>query len=496
MNISNRYCWILVILLIGNRTFSQGKFNQLVDELNQSEVLQTASWSIYVKDLNDGRALVDYEGEKSLIPASALKVLTTASGLALLGPDFRFKTEMYYVGNIDDNGNLNGDVVIKGYGDPTLGSDQFDEADELDALAENFRLALQRKGIRTISGTIMVDASYCSSAIAAPSWQWSDLGNYYGSGAWGLNIHENLYYLKFRQNPRLGASPSIASVQPLVDELNFRNELTSAPRGTGDNAYIYGSPYTNLKYIRGTIPVGNQIFSIKGALPNPPLFFAQYLEKKLREIGIEVGNRATTFEQLKQTGTKEAINYESSKLLYRHESPTLVKIIERANQKSVNLYCEAILKVLGKEKKSAGTTNAGLEVIESYWSQKGLDFTGVFLEDGSGLSARNGVSAAFLTNLMHLIAQDEVLYGFFEPSLPVAGQSGTLKRFMSETSLKGNLRAKSGTISRVKSYTGYLKSVNKKPLAFTVIVNNYNGKSSLVNRQISKLLMALYREEF
>ena len=421
--------WIGIILMTyGGVLLAQNKIAATISNMEESKGLQSANIGISVVNLETGKSVVQHQAQKSLIPASTLKVLTTASALALLGPDFQFKTQLYLSGSISSDGILDGDVIIRGLGDPTLGSDQMKEADELDKVTETMRLELQKKGIRGIKGRVIVDASYFHSAVNASTWQWNDLGNYYASGAWGLNIHENFYYLKLRQNPTLGQQPTIASVRPLIEDIKFRNELVSAGSRTGDNAYIYGAPYNDLRYIRGTIPLGNRYFTIKGSMPNPPLFLARYFTKKLKEIGMVVEGSASTDQVMLNSDHKESINYESSELVYTHRSPSLLDIATRANYRSVNLYCESMLKVLGQEKKADGTIAAGLEVIKDYWKQKGLDFTGVFLEDGSGLSPRNGVPARFFTDLLRIVAKEPALADTFKSTLPKAGESGTLKK--------------------------------------------------------------------
>ena len=190
---------------------------------------------------------------------------------------------------------LRGNLYLKGFGDPTLGSDQMNEAEELDVVMEKFRLAIQQKGIRKIEGQIIGDGSYYGTDVNCDTWQWNDLGNYYAAGVWGLNIHENLYYLRFRQNATLGQTPAIAAIEPFIDGLAFYNEVQSAKRGSGDNAYIYGAPYDFTRYVRGTIPVGSKLFSIKGSMPDPPLFAAQYFKDKLEEVGIASTRPATTY---------------------------------------------------------------------------------------------------------------------------------------------------------------------------------------------------------
>ena len=465
---------------------AQGHLQDAIQNFLNNGNLDNASVSISIMDVNSGKMLASHQSELSLAPASSLKVVTTATALSILGSDYTFKTALEYDGQIDRAGNLNGNLYIKGYGDPTLGSDQMEEAENLETVMKKFRLALQQKGIRKINGAIIGDASWFPSAVNCDTWQWNDLGNYYAAGVWGLNIHENLYYLRFRQNSSLGKIPAIAVVEPYVDGLEFYNEVTSAARGTGDNAYIYGAPYQFTRYVRGTIPVGNQLFSIKGSMPNPPLFAAQLLQEKLEEVGIPSAKAATTSLELSTKGQT------SRTTLYTFESPKLRQIVKRANMKSVNLYCESMLKSISKAKDGDGSFDHGVETLKAYWEDRGLKMSGVYLEDGSGLSARNAVTTQFMVQLLRKKTKDKDFEVYFD-SFPVAGRSGSMKNVLKGSRAEGKLRAKSGTIKRVRSYTGYAQTSSGELRAFSIIVNNFSGSGGAMRKRMETLMLAFVK---
>ena len=473
--------------------WTQSQLSSSLVDFCDDPAFSHAGISITVMDLKTGETIAAHQPELALIPASALKVLTTATALAVLGPEYQFKTELLYTGHVDEQGTLQGDVIVRGQGDPTLGSDQMPGAESLERTLEKFRMALQRAGIRKISGRIIADASYFDTAVNSPSWAWNDLGNYYAGGAWGLNIHENLYYLRFRQKQELESTPQITEVSPPIAGLEFRNELKSAPRGTGDNAYIFGSPYTFLRYVRGTIPIGNGLFTIKGSIPNPPLFVAQAFRLTLEEIGIICSEGSTTLQDLQRAKSEGLAPETDARLLYRHLSPKLREIVNRANQRSVNLYCESLLKVLGQEALGAGSVEAGLEVIRSYWEERGLKFSGCSLEDGSGLSPRNAVTSLFLTRLLRLVATDSAIYQDFRNSLPVAGVSGTLKSYLVKSPAQGKVLAKTGSMDRVRALTGYAETAQGKQRVFTIILNNQIEKNSNIRKKLERLLLQIYR---
>lgn len=475
---------LFISLAIGQ---AQSNLQKALETLTEHPSLKHASVSICLLD-ESGKQIVGFNPNQSLAPASSLKVVTTATALAVLGPDFQFKTEVQYDGVINEAGILNGNIYLKGFGDPTLGSDQFPGMADLSSITETFRLALQRRGIRKVNGYIIGDGSYFESAANAPTWPWNDLGNYYASGVYGLNIHENFYYLRFKQAPKIGDQPTIAQIDPNIPNLELINELKSADRNSGDNAYIFGGPYQPIRYVRGTIPLGSGLFTIKGSIPNPPLFMAQYFIQKMDEIGMECTKGPTT----DQSPSFQRISAEK-KTLSRHLSPTLDQIVHRANQKSINLYCEAMLKTIGQKLSNEGTTRAGIESIQSYWTSKGMDFAGCFLEDGSGLSPRNSISSYFLANFLLQVKKDTKLAAVFEPSLPVAGQSGTLQSFLRGSAAAGKIKAKSGSFNRVRAYAGYAQSKNQGTISFAIIINNYIGSNAAIRKLIGNFMVDMCR---
>lgn len=482
-------CLIVVglVILVPSSSFSQNRIQQAIDQLSKDPTLKHASWGIAVMDVETEKLIASHNATLSLVPASSLKVVTTSTALAELGPDYTFTTEVQYDGTLDNSGNLDGNVYIKGYGDPTLGSDQLDATPGLDAVIQSFRLSIQQKGIRSVNGYIVGDASYFDSAVNGKTWQWNDLGNYYGAGSWGLNLHENLYYLHFRQTNQLGGTPGIALVEPAVPKLSFYNEVTSAERGSGDNAYIYGAPYTYDRFVRGTIPVGSGTFTIKGSIPDPPLFAAQNLEAQLRSVGIIAAQGPITQQALMARGHKDR----PRQTLYKHQSPPLSIIVERTNIKSVNLYCETLLRALGKVKQDEGSVEAGLEVIEDYWKAKSVDFSGCYLEDGSGLSSKNVVTPQFMAQIMAKTAKDPAYFEAFYDSLPIAGRSGGMKYMARGTAADGKLRAKTGTLKRVRSFTGYAETRSGKRLAFSMIMNNYAGSGGAIRKKLEQVMIAM-----
>jgi len=466
---------------------SQSRLPAAIESVAKYPDLQTGDLGVAVIDVESGKVIAQHGVDKSLIPASTLKTVTTASAVHFLGADYRFRTELQYDGEITADGTLNGNIYIKGYGDPTLASPDMEGVLELDELMQLFANAITEAGIQRINGKIVGDASYFTTAVSGDGWQWSDLGNYYGTGAWGLTIHENLFYLHFQQTSRLKATPEITGTSPYVPNLLFINEVRSAGANTGDNAYIYGGPYDYTRFVRGSIPVGSGRFTIKGSLPDPAFFAAHYLMQFLEKSGISTSKLVTTDLEMRRTEERDG----ERKTLTTHLSPPLSEIIQRANYKSVNLYCEMLLRAIGVVADERGSDTSGKEAIEELWESKGLDTEGWFFEDGSGLSGRNGITALQLAKILQLAAKDPKIFPSFYESLPVGGVSGTVQYMFKGTPAAGNIRAKSGSLRRVRSYAGYAESRSGKLLAFSVIANNFKGSSGAMRQQLEKIMVAL-----
>lgn len=452
-----------------------------VDNFVRDYALRHANMSICVIDIEAHRIVAEHRAEYVVPPASTLKALTTATALSILGPNFRFPTELQYDGTIA-RGRLNGNVYLKGYGDPTLGAGEIDGNPDLDGIMDTFAAAIANKGITTITGSIIGDGSFYDSQGAVDSWSWADLGNYYGVSARGLNINDNQYTLYFARTARVGATPRIARIDPEIPWLEFVNEVKQAGPRTGDQAYIYGGPYTYLRYVRGTIPAGSSTFDIKGSIPDPPLLAARELRLALEREGITVARGETT--------VQSGMNSAQRRTITRHRSPVLADIIERTNMRSVNMYCEAMVKEIGRRKTGKGRTESGIEAMLAYWADRGVSVEGITLADGSGLSRANAVSARFLAEALRKVALDKIVFPVFRASLPRAGYSGNLKGKFRNTEAYGKLYAKSGTLGKVRAYTGYFTGANDRDYSFAILVSDYTSSGGAMRRRMDGLLQA------
>ncbi len=455
-----------------------------VTAIGNDPILQYGHWAVSVQSTKTGQSILAHNSRKSMVIASNLKVVTTATALALLGEDYQFKTELAYDGALQPDGTLNGNVYITGSGDPTLGADRAKGSLPLNELLALWVAKLKAAGIKKINGMVVGDAALFNENVVPGGWTWADLGNYYGSPAFGLNINDNLYRLVFAPSVKTGEPARIIRTEPKIHDIEFVNEVITGPPGSGDNAYIYGAPYTDIRYVQGSVPGGVKEFAIKGSITDPPLLCAGLLHDQLTASGIVIDKLPATSRLLRQRKTFK----ETARIpIYTHLSPPLTEIVNQTNLQSMNLYAEALLKMMGVLKFKDGSTFSGTTAVEEFWKEQGLQTGGFFMRDGSGLSRTNAIPAATLTEVLNFSAKQPFFNAFYA-SFPVAGVSGTMKNMSKGTLAEGNFRAKTGTIERVTSYSGYFRTRSGELMAFAIIANDYDGESRTIRRRIEKLM--------
>ena len=443
--------------------------------------LENASVGILIENITTGELIDGYRPGKSMVPASVLKVLTSAAALETFGPGHTFTTSLAFRGDISGNGTLNGDIIITGSGDPAFMSPLFEE--NYSGIFADFADAIKKAGIKNIQGNIVGDGSYFGPLQIPDTWIWEDIGNYYGAPACGLNIFDNSYQITFSTSGKAGTPARILKTDPPMPWLHFENRVTAADNNT-DNAYIYGTYMSNRRIIKGTIPKGKKAFTVKGSVSNPALLTANRFLTYLEKSGIKVSGKATSV----FTPEKHPV---STHPLAEVQSPPLSAIIGELNHKSINLYAETLLLHLAKYYGEECTVEAGCRALQSFWENRGMDISGMFLEDGSGLSRANVITPGQLLFVLKYM-KTKAKYGeVFLQSLPVAGISGSLKSFGMGTSIEGHLRAKSGYMTRVMNYAGYLTTASGQELAFAVMINHYSCSNVEMRKKLEKLLVEI-----
>lgn len=440
---------ILLVLLSLAQVNAQDVFSSF------TELCPEASMTFCLKDVQTGKTEVSYDARRSLAPASVMKLLTTIACLDKYGASYSFETPIAYTGSIKD-GVLKGSLVIKASGDPSWNSRYFPGNDVFDKII----FLLKSKGIKKISWGLIIDEGNEDYSVPR-TWMWEDIANYYGSPVNAINLYDNTYRLDF-SSTKAGRLTKIKSVTPKMNNIHFINEVV-ASKVNKDDAWIFGGPSSSQRIIKGSIPSNRKSFIVKGSISKTNQLFLEHLRARLTQENILCKNKILV---------KKISTYTSLGDVYW---PNLHDMVYYTNQKSVNLFAEALVNKVGS--------------LCTYYSQKGLDVSGVSLYDGSGISRFNMLNSEFLTDVLLYAHKQEYIDTLLE-SLPKAGKTGTLKRFGKGSCLENNLIAKTGSMKSVRAYAGYITIAGKKK-AFSCIVNNYTCTNKEMTNIIEEILVSL-----
>ncbi|KEY19984.1 D-alanyl-D-alanine carboxypeptidase/D-alanyl-D-alanine endopeptidase [Kaistella antarctica] len=419
------------------------KLNSMMND----PVLRNANWGFVVYDPKTKKIISSYNENASLIPASTTKLLTTETAMNLLGENFRWITQLEYSGAIED-GVLNGNLYIVGSGDPSLGTNKAG-ANSYRGIISDFMSAISDKGIKKVNGDIIIQTGVFKlnkSQLLPESIVWLENGNYY--------LPVGTTYEISPSNEKLIAKKA----NPFSENKN----------------YYYISPY-----------IGQMVYADKfeggfltTKLPDAPAYLANNLRLTMIKSGLPVVGKVIT----KVTDPSP----EKREVITNYQSPTLAEIVMYTNQHSDNALAEATLRMVGFQKLGNQTLEAGRMVVNNHLKSVGFDTDGLNYYDGSGLSRSNVVTpisqVKYLANLMN-----EKYYKSFYESLPIGGQTGTLKR-MFNGSGNGQVFAKTGTLNKVKTLAGYMKTNTGKTLVFSLLINNYAGSVDQVKSKMEQIL--------
>jgi len=480
-----QFSFLFVLCTFALRSQAQKSIEEILKSYQADKDLQHAQISFCIMEAATGKTLKEYQSDMAMIPASTLKIVTTSAALGILGKNYTYKTGFYLTENPDAvSGTYNGDILIKGSGDPSFNSSYFFSSDSLFLSAVIKKL--KAKGIKKIKGTVKADASCFDNSIPG-TWIWSDIGNYFGAGANGLSYRDNKFSL-FYSSAEAGSVASLEKIRPDYFEKTISVQSSVKAYGSEDDAFVYGDPNGYTRKVSGTIPPNQKSYEVEAQMPEPPLYFGSSLIGELNKNALLI----TKDSKALVNETPGAYAYKPELLLHTHVSPTLEKLVFYTNTKSNNHYAESLLKTIGAVKSGKqGTTANGIDAVEAYWKERGVDVSGLHMSDGSGLSRANTVTTKLQATILSKISRDSVLYPAFHASLPIAGKSGSMASLCKGSFAENNMRAKTGYINRARGYCGYVKTKSGKELAFSVLFNNYDCSPKEAKLKIEKLLVAL-----
>jgi D-alanyl-D-alanine carboxypeptidase/D-alanyl-D-alanine-endopeptidase (penicillin-binding protein 4) len=450
------------------------------DSINGAPELTGGRWSFYIGAVNSDTSLYEVNAVSGMVPASVMKVVTTGTGLSLLGPSYRFSTLLQHDG-AKNGSTLQGNIFIRGNGDPTLGSETYGSS--VDKVVSSWATAIEGLGVDSISGCIIGDAEAFERDMTPGGWCWEDVQSDYGAGPSGLSIHENQFSISLNGS---GGHVSM-SYSPKIPGMKLYNQCVNNASIGKSYAYVTGGPYQFERCVQGEV---NGHLDARGSIPDPALLCAQLLKQKLEERGIKVGDSATTIRLIRLNGLK--LESEGGrKVITSSSSATLADLVYHTNQVSQNFYAETILRAISLKQKGYGSTLGGASCVYDFWKNHNVDLRGMYMVDGSGLSRNNSITTKQLVSMLRVLAKDSVVFPSFYRSLPVAGESGTIRKLADSTAAAGNLRAKSGTMSRVRAYAGYVDTKSGTRMAFAMIGNNTQWELTEIRDKFEKLFVLM-----
>jgi serine-type D-Ala-D-Ala carboxypeptidase/endopeptidase (penicillin-binding protein 4) len=445
------------------------KLQRAFNRFEKDSQLRTAISSLYVVEERTGSVVFEKNAHTGLAPASTQKIITSATAYELLGNNFRYATYIGYDIGIR-NREILGNLFVMGSGDPTLGSFRWNSTRDTSVFQAIIQ-TLHKKQVNRIKRDIwIIDMEFDINPVP-DGWIWQDIGNYYGAGSWSLNWQENQYDLILDPAEQVDGLTKVVKTIPLLYQFKLANFIRTGNKGTGDNGYIYYSPYSNKGMATGTIPLGEKSFKISGAVPQPARQFGfslqQYLRKEKFQLGGQVKIVSDSLSERKPVPT-------AMFLMDSILSPDLDSITYWFLKKSVNLYGEALLKTMAMKKYLSGTTARGVTLVRDFWSAKGIDPAELNIVDGSGLSPLNRVTTHAQVSILQYAKKQPWFNGYYA-AFPEYN----------------DMKMKSGTINGAKGFCGYQVAANGRSYIFSFLVNNYNGSAARLVQKMYQVLNEL-----
>lgn len=417
--------------------------------------------------LPEGRTILSRNADKLLRPASTLKIITSATALALLRPEYVYETPILAEAPIGADGSVPGNLYIRGTGAPDL-------------VGESWWLMARRlaeRGLKRVPGDLVADESYFDATRRPPGWPAPVADSWYNAPVGALSCNFNVVTVRVDPSPLAGARPDI-TLQPISSYFQVMNRATTVAGATTLVVSRAIDEGRNALTIGGHVRRGGGPHVFHRGVEEPGLYALHCFQEIARSAGIEIGG--TLRIGLVPEGAKE---------IDRFESHPLGALVRDMNKNSNNFMAEAMLKTLGAQFIEApGTTERGLEVVRTYLSGLGLDPSALHVADGSGLSDDDRISARLLADFLARVHADFEVGPEIEASLPIGGADGTLdERFGSEAA-KRRVRAKTGRVAGALALAGYAANRDGREFAFVVFANQPRGTIDAVHQAIDRLV--------
>lgn len=469
-----------------------GRFAARVENLVQAAPVDKGEWGLLVVDGVTGETLYEKNADKYFIPASNMKLLTTAFALDTLTPDYRFRTTIETDGVLSKDGKLKGNLILVGRGDPNLSNRKFpfDTKEEFDgppekALAELADLVVAG-GVKEVTGDVVGDDSYFPRERYPDGWEIDDMVWEYGAAISAIVVDDNTVTLTLTPGDKPG-DPVQAIVEPPVQEFVVQNAVKTVGAKEKPDLRLTREPGSNVVALSGVLPAHSSPRKLVLAIQEPAEHAAALLARLLSERGVRIDGKPRAQHDPDPAEATRTV-------LAEHVSIRLGDAVKLVNKISQNLHAEVLLRTAARQ--SGGLWSDSEELVkipQAFYAKVGIREDDVIQTDGSGLSRHDLVTPRALVTLLQY-AEKQKWFGEYYASLPIAGQDGTLNERMKDSAIAGRIHAKTGSVSHVRALSGFAETVGGRTLIFSFLSNNEQAKNHEVHDALDGLCEAMIEE--
>jgi len=448
-------------------------------------------WGLLIADAESGETLYEQNADKYFVPASNMKLFTSALAMAKLGPDYRFHTTLETRGTISTGGVLNSDVMLVGRGDPNLSNRKFpyELKEEFDGPPEKALVeladALVSKGVKEISGDVIGDDSYFPRERYPNGWEIDDMVWEYGAAISAIVVDDNTVALTLTPGEQAG-NPVQAAVTPATPDFMVENDVTTSAADAKSDLTLTRDPGSNLVVVKGSLPARSAPRRLVLAIEEPAQHAAATLKRLLEERGVKVAGVARAQHDHAEPGDDPVV-------LAEHVSVPLGDALKLINKISQNLHTEMLLRTVARQSGTWATPDDLMKVPADFYATAGIAPGDVIQTDASGLSRHDLVTPRAIVTLLNF-ALKQSWFGPYYASLPVAGLDGTLEDRMKNTLAAGRIHAKTGSVEHVRTLSGFAETPGGRRLIFSFLSNNQGGKSHEAADALTGLCVAMLEE--
>jgi len=467
------------------------RFGERADALLAGAPANKGDWGLIIVDGQTGETLFEKNADGYFVPASNMKLFTTALALAKLGPDYKFHTTLETRGTISTDGTLSGDVLLVGRGDPNLSNrkfpyqlkEEFDGPPER-ALAE-LADALVARGVKEISGDVVGDDSYFPRERYPNGWEIDDMVWEYGAAISAIVVDDNTVAVTLTPGEKLG-DPVQATVAPLTPDFVLQNDVTTSAAEVKSDLTLTREPGANLVVVRGTLPAKSTPRKLVLAIEEPAQHAASLLAAMLAQRGVKLDGKIRAVHVSETDTTPRTV-------LAEHVSVSLGESVKLINKISQNLHTEMLLRSAARQNGLWNTPEEMLKTPQDFYASAGIAPDDVIQTDGSGLSRHDLVTPRAIVTLLKY-AQAQTWFAPYYASLPVAGIDGSLQDRMKGTVAAGRIHAKTGSVEHVRTLSGFAETPSGRRLIFSFLSNNQGGKNHEAADALNGLCVAMIEE--